>query len=62
MTGWINNKKEKIAEEKLPLSNSFSADNSQGQDKKRTTQTTSKGLLQRKKEEQVSEKIYFTRL
>jgi len=41
----MNNKKKQTFEEKLPLSKSFSADNSQGQNKKRSAQKTSQGLL-----------------
>lgn len=55
-------KKKQIAGEILPLSKHFSGENSQGQEKKSSTEKTSKGLLQRKKKECISDKLYFTRL
>lgn len=42
-------KKKHIAGEILPLSKYFNAENSQGQGKRSSTEKTSKGLLQRKK-------------
>lgn len=44
-------KKKQIAGEILPLGKHFSAENSQGQEKKNSTEKMSKGLLQRKKKE-----------